>query len=399
MKKVATATAVATVLALAGCGQKSLSQSKSDAYDRWHHARAKVLYGAGREHLKVGQLDKAATKTRDALGLAPDYTDARILLGKVLIEQGAYSQAGKHLEQARGQAPESAEVHYLLAVAAEKAGDMPRALELYRKSHALDDSGIAAIVAAGEVMVQMDRLTEARRFIAPYLSEADGDPSIHELAGRMAMMQGDYAEAAEQFLQAHDLDYDNYYYRESLAQAQFLAQQYDRAADTIENLLMMDGYEPPAWVYTMLGNTRLALGRHVGARDAFEQVTRQRPSDPIAWTNLARSALVLGDMSRAVMWSNKALQLDTNCSEAVLLLGYSLLSDNQAHRAVRVLSEHGDRVDENPMVYWLLGRAYSAVEEPEKAKRCYGRAMELDPDHPLSKVVADGKPVRLDMLD
>lgn len=397
MKKLVTC--VMTVLVLAGCGQMKLSESKSEAYDRWHHARAKVLYGAGREHLKVGQLDKAAVKARDALALAPDYTEARILLGKVLIEQGAYSQATRQLDQVREQSPESAEVHYLLAVAAEKAGDLTRALDLYRKSYALDDSSVSAIVASGEVMVQMGRIEEARRYIQPHLGDADGDPAIYELAGRLAMMRGDYAEAADHFLHAHDLDYGNYYYRESLAQAQFLAQQYDRVVDTIESLMTVDGYEAPVWVYTMLGNSRLALGRHLGAKQAFEQVSRSRPSDPTAWTNLARAALALGDVSRAVMWSNKALQIDANRSETVLLLGYSLLSDGQAHRAVRVLSEHSKRFDDNPMIYWLMGRAYSAVDEPQEARRCYGRAMELDPDHPLARGLADGRPVRLELLD
>ncbi|MGC9455161.1 MAG: tetratricopeptide repeat protein [Phycisphaerae bacterium] len=399
MKTIAVAIAIGTILALAGCGQTSLSESRSDAYDRWHHARAKVLYGAGLEHLKVGQLDKAATKARDALALAPDYTEARILLGKVLIEQGAYAHAARHLQQAREEAPESGEVHYLLGVAAEKAGNLPEALDLYRKAYALDDSDIAPVVAAGEVMVQMGRVDEARQYIRSYLNSADGDPSIHELAGRLAMMREDYAEAAEHFLEAHDLDYDNYYYRESLAQAQFLSQQYERSSDTVESLLTMDEYEAPAWVYTLLGNCRLALGQHLGARDAFQQVSDQRPSDPSAWTNMARAALALGDVSRAVMWSNKALQLDATRSEAVLLLGYSLLSDGQAHRAVRVLSEHSSQFDDNPMIYWLMGRAYSAVGEHAEAQRCYARAMELDPDHPLSKVLADGRPMRLEMLN
>jgi tetratricopeptide (TPR) repeat protein len=389
---------IVTLLALAGCQWEPLGQSKSDAYDRWYKARAKVLYGAGREHLKVGQLDKAAKKAREALALAPEYTDARILLGKVLIEQGLYSQGIDQLEQAAEKQPESAEVQYLLAVGREKAGDLPRALALYRRSYALDDTSVSPIVAAGEVLVQMGRTDDARELIRPHLSAGEDEPALYELAGRLAMMQEDYAAAADYFQHAHDLDYRNCRYRESLAQAQVLSGEHSRAVDTLEDLLATEDYEPPAWVYTMLGDCRMKLGRHVGARDAFEQASRRRPSDPKCWTNLARAALALDDVPRAVLWAGKAVKIDASCVDATLLLGYALLADGQAHRAVRTLAENRDRFADNPMLFCLMGRAYAATGETTEAQRCYRQALQLDPDHPLATRLAAGGngPVTLD---
>ncbi len=379
------------LLMLTGCQENHLSQSREEAYDRWHMARATVLYGAANEHLRVGQLDKAARKAGEALALAPEYTDARVLLGKVLIEQGQYSRAVTQLEMVRENAPESARVAYLLGVANERHGELSEALDLYRQAYELEDDKITAVVAAGEVLVQMGRFEEARSLVRSHIRNAQDNPAMYELAGRLARMDSDYAEAAGHFRTAHNLDYGNHNYREALAKAQFLDGNYAEAADTLEDLLSLGDYEPPAWVHTMLGNCHMALGRHIGAREAFDSARRLRPSDAMSWTNLARAALALDDLPRAILWADKARKIDAHNTEALLLLGYALLADGQADRAVKVLGDNAGRHPDSAMVYWLLGRAYAEAGEEDHALHYYNEAMNLDPHHPLAQRFAEGE--------
>ena len=198
---------------LAGCGTKPISEAKQEAYHRWHHTRAQVVCEVAAEQLRVGQLDLAGSKVREALALDGEYLPARILLGKVLLEKGEYIIASAQLTELAGDVPESAEIHYLLGAALEKEGRLDEALNSYRRSHQLDEKNPAPVAAVGEVLVALDRLEEAQLYMESYITPAASEPTLHELAGRVAMMRCQYEKAATYYEQAADIDRRNVKYR------------------------------------------------------------------------------------------------------------------------------------------------------------------------------------------
>ena len=380
-------TAVVTVVVLCGCGE---NERRVEAYKRWYGTRAKALYGLAREHLRVGQLDKARNKAQEALALDAEFADAAVLLGKIYIEQGEYKLGAAQLEAVRDKYPESAEVVYLLAVAWEKQQRLEEALAGYRKAHALQRENFSCVTAGGEVLVAMGRVTEAQSYVEGYLSEAPDDPALHGLAGRLAMMNGDYTKAAGRFAKACEIDYKNVRYQESLGRAQFLAAQHSEALDTFRVLLSREGYEAPAWVHARMGDCYMALGRPSAARDAYYRVREMSGDSADAWADIGKAALALGDNIRATLAGRKALELDETHAEAMLVLGYSLLRSRQADEARRTMSASLDRFKTNATFLCLLGQACAAQGDNAAARRYYRSAADLEPDNDLPKTLLAG---------
>lgn len=388
MKKYILVTVI-LVLALAGC-QAELHDSRAAAYQRWNHARARMLYGVGLEHLKDGQLDQARNKAQEALALDGKYIEARLLLGKVCLEKGDYTDAVAELTKVRDEVPRSVEVIYLLAAAQEKNGALEEALNNYRLAYALDNSNISAVTAAGEVLVAMGRVAEARRYIDGYLGVAKNDPGVFELAGRLAMMSGEYEKAACHYQQAYDLDCKNVPYREALARAQFLARRHEEAAGTLKELTELKGYAAGAWAYAMLGDCYLVQGRPYEARNAFDMATRLKPTDAGVWVNVAKAAVTCRDMERAILAAKQAMDIEPGHLDATLVLGYAMLRTGQPAQAVTVLAQAASAHPSSGTLQCLLGRAYAATGDEPQALRCYAEAVRLEPGNEAARQLLAG---------
>jgi len=384
----------AELLAAAGCNRlRPIPEARKGAYDRWHATRAQMLTGVAAEHLSVGQLDDARNKAMQALALDGDQLEARILLGKVLIEQGHYDLAAEELTKVRRRRPEYAEVYYLLGVAQERSGQYEEALASYNRAHALEPKNLDAVAAATETLVALGRVREAQLHVESYLARAEQRPVLYELAGRLAMMQGEHERAARYYRHACDLDFENTHYREALANAQYFAGQYEPAVETLRELLATKGYEGPAWAYAMLGDSYLALGRPHPARDAYWKATDRKPDAAGLHLKLAKAALALQDNPRAVLAAQKALGLDADNSDAYMILGYAMLRQGRTRQALGLLKTATSRYPESSMLHCLLGRAYAADGEDAEARRCYAEAVRLDPDNEAAKELLRGAAV------
>src|SRR5437868_9917874 len=74
--------------------------------------------------LKHDDFENAARSYRQAISLDPDYVDARVGLGFVLVEQKQYLEAESHLDHALSINPTVADAHYLLGMAAKERDDL-----------------------------------------------------------------------------------------------------------------------------------------------------------------------------------------------------------------------------------------------------------------------------------
>ncbi len=367
-----------------GC-QTSVPEAREEANKRWMSTRAKLLYSVATEHLKVGQLDLAYMKVQDSLRLDPEFREARVLLAKILIEQGNYSAAIVQLETARSKGQPTSEICYLMGAAQEKDNKLEEALASYRNAYAIDNSNIAPVTAASEVLVSLGRIREAQLTIESYMNQAGSDPVVFEIAGRIAMMQSEYEKSLRYYQQASDLDMQNQVYRESLAKAQFFAERYNEAVETLKELALIDRYSEAAWVYTMLGDCYLAMEQPIHARDVYQVASSLQPDSAGVWINLAKAAIAMKDYPRAIISGRQALALERRNLDAVLVLGYALILDGQASHAVDVLSDGVRRHPQSTVVLCLLGRAHSSTGNTTDAVKCFKTALKIDPENELAK--------------
>ncbi|MFP4054357.1 MAG: tetratricopeptide repeat protein [Phycisphaerae bacterium] len=379
MKRFASWIILAAALA-AGCGKAPVDEAKVEAYNRWHLTRAKVLVSLGRKQLGVGEMDKALASASEALKLKEDYTEARVLLGKVLIEKGQYAHAIAQLRRCTKEQPESSRCAYLLGVALERHGMLQEALDSYLLAEQLDDKDFHPVVAAGEVMVSLGQVQRAQEHVEGFIGKTvRDDPALYELAGRIASMRQEHERAARHFLAACDLAPGTTSYQELLGRSQMAAGRYAEAAETFGQLGDVEDYQAPAWVYSMLGQCHMALDNPNRARTAFDQAAKMNGNSPEVWCDLARAELANGDAGRAVLSAREALQQDKNHLDGTLLLAFSLMRTQQNAGAIRILSAASVKHPKSTMVHCLLGKAYAADGKLAKATESYREALRLDP--------------------
>jgi tetratricopeptide (TPR) repeat protein len=377
--------AAGMAVVLAGCGQPELKQSKQEAHARWQNARGRVAHNLAEEQFKNGQLDRALAKAQEAVSLAPEDGEARLLLGEIFIEQSRYLQAVPELQKACARLPKAFEPPFMLGVALERAGRLDDALVSYQKSLDVDPGNLNAVMAGAEVLVALGRVADARCIVDAYLGSAGQEPAMYELAGRLARMTDDPARASELFAQALDLDPANIRYRESLAEAQFLCGRHEEAADTLRSLIQTPKYAAPAWAQAMLGDCCLAMGRLREARLAYVAARDLAPTDARSWVNLAKVSLENGESPRAEASAREALRLEPRNLDATMVLASALLKQGQARQAIAVLApaakKHGGQV----VLQCLLGKAYAEAGDLAAAARCYTEALKAAPDNPLAR--------------
>lgn len=381
---------IALVLAAAaGCSNTpnslTVSEAREEAQKRWYHTRAQMLYGVATEYFKAGQLDRSFSKCQEALALDSKYSEARILLGKVYIEQGNSPAAIVELEKVCSELPKSDEAAYLLGVAQEQDNQLDAAVVSYRKSLALQSNNLPAVKAVTEVLVRLGKTQEARSYLEGYIGQAGNDPAMYELAGRLAVVQKDYAQGVSHFQQAHDLDPANVRYRESLGDAQFQAGSYGDAADTFGDLVKQPGYKASDSVYTRLGDCLLAADKARDARGAYTKASEMNPKNAQAWIGLAQSALKLGDATRAALSARAAVDADPTSLDAAMVLGYALLRDGKTQESITVLAQGAKDHPGNATIQCVLGRAYWAAGQADKARECYAQALRLEPENQLAR--------------
>ena len=384
-------TVATLLLAMAGCNMlPSVGDSKEESYQRWYRTRAKVICRVGSDLLKSGQLDRARNKGEEALSLDAECLDARLLLGKIHIEQGQYAAAATELRMVIAQRPGSAQPVYLLGVALERDRRLDEALTCYRKALALDPQKLSAAVAACEVLVAQGKTDQAAEQIQRYVPDAGQKVEVFEAAGRLAMMQEMYPKATEYFEQACDLDPKNVQYRLMLARAQSLCGRHEGVGENLKAVLASKDYTAPAWVYSMLGDSCMALGKAGEAREAYFTASDRAPERPAVWVNLGKVSLAMGDADRAILAARRALSLAPGDLDATLVLGYAQIRSRRSNEAVAFLTAASRTHPKSAMIQCLLGRAYASTGRNADAKRCYALAACLEPKNKLAETLLAG---------
>ena len=123
------------------------------------------MIGLAKDQYDAGQLDKARQTIDDAVKLSPESANARILSARIAIEQSQLELAEKELRLARQFDPRAADADYLSGVVYQRWQKPDLAFDFY--SHACDKapSELAYLMAKAEMLVSMERSTEALKLL------------------------------------------------------------------------------------------------------------------------------------------------------------------------------------------------------------------------------------------
>jgi tetratricopeptide (TPR) repeat protein len=145
-------------------------------------ARGRHLQQLGRDQDAQGIFERLAGFRQLPHQIAEE---TQLRLAEILLDQGEYRAARRHLTAALAHKPTSARYHFLMASSLEgdEDGNERRALEHYRTSLQLDDNQPECLGEAGMLALRLGKVVEGLKWLRRAVELAPDDP---ETVGRLA---------------------------------------------------------------------------------------------------------------------------------------------------------------------------------------------------------------------
>ncbi len=123
--------------------------------------KAMALYNKGVQDFDKKEYPSAIRNYEIAIAIDPDYIDAYNNLGLTFYETNVVDSASYYLQKSLQKLPSGTTAMQDLALVEEKKGNLPKALEYYKRISVLEPGNPEGFYNAGRILATMARLDEA----------------------------------------------------------------------------------------------------------------------------------------------------------------------------------------------------------------------------------------------
>jgi len=285
------------------------------------------------EH-QAGQFDKAASKYRSILKIAPNNLRILCLLGLNLQDAGDDRNAVQTLLKASAIDSRQALIHFHLGISYSRLGDSERAISSYRKALELNPGHVEALCNLGNVLNRSGSFSDAISNYLRAMEIAPDSPQIHYNLGTLYLEQFQPEKAIPCFRKAVNLAPDYAAARNSLGVALTEVGELSEAVVHYRHAKQID----PQFVVALfnLHSALLDLNDISGAIDCLEESLRVQPGNDLhrffLWMiqqylgnfeSADRHYMKIGDKSQVKPEIDSCNYLREFCSNHPILVGTS----------------------------------------------------------------------------
>jgi tetratricopeptide (TPR) repeat protein len=262
--------------------------------------------------------------------------------------------------------PNSATSYLLLAKAYRNAGETDRYGEALTQALSIDPAypplvveGIRSVLAQGDAIRAPDLLARMDQGADYRLIKMD-------FQGGLALLRGEYSEAAEVYHAAFTADPGS---TQALKLAYALAKagEPEKSRETLAAWLQDSSHDDAALL--ALANKDLAAERYLEAAEGYSSVLLLQPNNVLALNNLAWTSVSLGEAGVAVQHAERAFQLAPKDARIVDTLGYTLMRKGDMSRARTLLERASALAPENLQIRLHLAEALIGHGQVDEAKK------------------------------
>lgn len=156
-------------------------------------------------------------------------------------------------------------------------------------------------------------------------------------------------------------------------------QLWQKAQSFFETVVKLDKEDATAWFY--LANCYEKLGDNISSKNAYITVIDLRPEYMDAYQALCVVLLKLNKSDEAIIYAQKALELDAENYLYEFIIGTAYMKDKEFERATSPLENALAKMPENLGTLNSLGTCYMAQSQFDKAIDTYKKALEIAPDN------------------
>ena len=143
--------------------------------------------------------------------------------------------------------------------------------------------------------------------------------AIHQLAGQIQMLRGDYAQAVMSLQESSLLAFEDSAVHEDLVRARYAAGQFAECEFQIQQMLGEDAYAERRDLQHMRAECLLRLDRSFEAREILMELVAADRTDVHAWKVLGQVAQQLGDERRVRQAADRLMGLEPNEADGYVL--------------------------------------------------------------------------------
>lgn len=375
--------AAAAALPLAGCSGhgKYTTEGISLAKTRLDTIKAATEFDMAKQAFLAGDLDKASKKSKKALRLAPNFSKVDVLRGRIAIERGLMGEALLSLRSAVEKNEESVDANFYLGVVSERLNEYDQAEAYFRRAAELEPNNPQYAVAAGEMLIDLGRTSDAEAFLESCESSSHS-AGVQQLLGHIAMIDGDADLACERFGRARLLAPNDGAILDDLSAAQMAAGRFADAERNLSQLLKDPENKGRNDLLHMRAECLLALGRPVDAREIYRGLTAgDGASDARSWIGRARADFQIGDDRGCLRAATRVLAIDPSMAEGYIILAAVHRNRGENQAAIEKLDAGLMRAGRDADLLVMRALVLSELGRTGEALIAAQAALELEPDH------------------
>jgi len=388
-----------TTLAIAtgtgGCAQqgKHNAEFAEQATKRMDQLKSGTQWSLAQQQFLAGDFHKALRSVDSSIALNAEVPKAHILRGRVLMEMGRLEPAreafleGERLAIVAGvnNNPENAQAQYYLGVLHERFNEPQKAYDRYTKALALDPTNAQPLVAAGEMLVQLDRLDEAEALLDSSRATFEYNAAIRQSLGQIAMLRTQPERAVEYFNQAAILAPGEQTIAEDLVRAQVACGKFGEAEMNLRRMVeSAERHEGEARrdLQHMRVRCLMSMNRQIEARDVLLKLTgdTEGSADVPAWLALCEVSAAVNDLGRLRSSSARVISLAPERAEGYLFRAVWSQRSNKTSAALADVNTALSRT-ESSEAFALKGMLLKDLGKLNESAAALARATEMAPEN------------------
>ncbi len=381
-------TCIVAATALAGCdGPTTQGQiARENAQGRIDVMSAGISYQQAEQAFEVGRFDRAEKNINQVIATFPDVAKYHVLKGRIHMEQSELEFAYRSFTAAIDTEPDVAEGHYFAGIVQQRWSNDAQSYVHYNRAFELEPTNTQYLLATAESMIALGQLDQAWTLLEKNKDYFEGNAALHQLQGHVALLQGDPEQAVKLYERARLLNPEDAMLLEELAWAQFDAQHYSKAVESIKSIRshVSDARDD---LDHLEAQCLAGMGRSSDARNLYVELTRQKPNDTDLWAELGLIAWDLGDYYRVAQCSNRIVQLAPNRFEGPMFKGITERHQGHLDAAIISLQKASILAHSNALPHLLLGNTMEMNGQDADAQRVYEQALLVDPDNSEAKIL------------
>ncbi|MGA2737260.1 MAG: tetratricopeptide repeat protein [Bryobacteraceae bacterium] len=320
-----------------------------------------------------------------AAGIAPGDWRVHRGLGKTYLQLNRLPESLAELHKAVALAPENGPIHFLLAQALRKSGFEDQARIETERYNALTGahSSPDTPLAEARSLLDLGKLDEAEQVTRGYLGMHQSSADGHYLLGYILFKKQDPKSSLAEYTEAAQYRKPGAADLEAVAGDYVLLKDYPDADKWFTKAVEWNPEDSLGWYY--LGRTKYNENRFDEAVTAFEQCLKLDPRNVKAEDNLGLSFEGLNQIEKAMAAYRIAIDWQKDAPEKnagpVFDLGSLLVDNDRPEEALPYLLDAARTSPEDYRVHRQLGKAYTHLNQLEKARNELEQAVQLAPQN------------------